>query len=74
MAMAEVGRYDDAMKLAEAILTELARGENDDLAARLRSHLDLYSKGMGCREPWPETHPLLSPPTLSPTTSSVTPR
>lgn len=50
MALAELGRFDDAIRWQRSALARLESGSGD--GPRLRSRLALYQQKSPCREPW----------------------
>jgi tetratricopeptide (TPR) repeat protein len=53
MALAEVGRFDDAIKLQEQVVERLEQGgAAGDLVAEAKSRLDRYRQGVPARAPW----------------------
>ena len=53
MALAELGRYPEAVQYQEAALTAARNAGRKDLEVVLRANLDRYRSGRPCREPWP---------------------
>jgi tetratricopeptide (TPR) repeat protein len=61
MALAEVGRYDEAAELQRAMISQLdARGDSQS-AQSLRGNLVAYQRHQACRTPWRETDPIFKP-------------
>jgi hypothetical protein len=52
MAMAEMGRYDDAASLQRDLMTGAGRAGLHGVMPRLKRNLDLYEKRQPCRTPW----------------------
>jgi tetratricopeptide (TPR) repeat protein len=48
MALAEVGRFEDAVQLQRRILDEFEKSASKDVLERLRRNLDLYTRGATC--------------------------
>jgi tetratricopeptide (TPR) repeat protein len=61
MALAEVGRYDEAADLQRAMISQLdARGDSQ-WAQSLRSNLVAYQNHKACRTPWRARDPVFKP-------------
>ncbi|MEE8143487.1 MAG: tetratricopeptide repeat protein [Planctomycetota bacterium] len=60
MALAESQDYDKAARVQRAAIT-VARERDPELLEGLEKNLARYEKGVPCREPWPDSDPLLSP-------------
>jgi arylsulfatase A-like enzyme/tetratricopeptide (TPR) repeat protein len=72
MALAESGRFDEALEWQGRAL-DIAReaGRRDD-ARRIAANLERYRDGEPCRVPWPDDHPLHRPPRdVSPALASL---
>ncbi|MGH9383341.1 MAG: tetratricopeptide repeat protein, partial [Vicinamibacterales bacterium] len=54
MALAELGRFDEAAKLQRDLIRGAERGALHDVARRLARNLALYERGEACRTPWPD--------------------
>jgi tetratricopeptide (TPR) repeat protein len=54
MALAEVGRYEDAVKVQSAAILRGEQVGHQGYLAHMRRHLERYRQGLPCREPWPE--------------------
>lgn len=52
MAMAEMGRFEDAASLQRDLMTGAGRAGLHDVTARLQRNLDLYERRQPCRTPW----------------------
>jgi len=52
MALAEVGRFEEAIDLQGRVVAEADRAGLSDVAARARARLAKYQQGMPVREPW----------------------
>ena len=57
MALAETGRFDDAVKMQEQAV-EFARSSAPLLQAQLTQTLHLYEQKRPCRQPWSEAEPM----------------
>ena len=65
MAVAEIGRYEQAIVYQRQAL-EAARGaRRPDLVSRLSANLERYQAGRPCRAPWPPDDPVLAPKSRS---------
>ena len=62
MALAESGRFDDAVTWQEGAIRSAAEGKREDLARKLITNLKLYQNRQPCRTPWtlddPVHHPM----------------
>jgi tetratricopeptide (TPR) repeat protein len=54
MALAEVGRFDQALEWQQRVVDELERGGRQDLAGPARQRLEAYRRGEPARSPWEE--------------------
>jgi len=54
MALAEVGRFDEARDLQAQVVSETERQGDTQGAARARRRLEGYQRGEPCRAPWKE--------------------
>jgi len=61
MALAEVGRFEDAVRWQREVITAAAQSNRRDLSSRLAENLSRYEKGLPCREPWREDDPVFRP-------------
>lgn len=52
MAMAELGRYEEAAAWQQQIIRRAGQAGRDDLVPALRAHLKLYQRGEPVRAPW----------------------
>lgn len=52
MALAEVGRFEEAAALQSRVVTEAERLSHQQVASRARYRLDLYRSGTPSRAPW----------------------
>ena len=55
MALAEAGRFDDAVKQQEKTLLQIPAGTSLDVRERIQSNLQRYRDKQPCRDPWPES-------------------
>jgi tetratricopeptide (TPR) repeat protein len=62
MALAEVGRFDEAVKWQTEAIRDARRAGRADLAARLGANRRLYEARRPCRTPWADDHPVHHPP------------
>jgi tetratricopeptide (TPR) repeat protein len=58
MAMAEIGRFDEAIAWQERAIATATRREESALAAHLRGNLARYRQGQPCRTPWRADDPV----------------
>jgi tetratricopeptide (TPR) repeat protein len=61
MALAEVGRFDEAAKRQAEAVTAARRAGRADLAAQLGANLRLYQARRPCRTPWTDDDPVHRP-------------
>jgi tetratricopeptide (TPR) repeat protein len=61
MALAEVGRSDQAAQLQRAMIAQVDQLGQSDLARSLRDNLILYEHGKACRTPWRDDDPIFKP-------------
>jgi len=61
MALAEVGRFEDAVRWQREVIAAAAKSNRRDLSTRLAENLSRYEKGLPCREPWREDDPVFRP-------------
>jgi tetratricopeptide (TPR) repeat protein len=61
MAMAESGRFDEAIEWQRRAIDVAREAGHESAAATMRSNLARYERGEACRLPWPEGHPLHRP-------------
>ena len=54
MALAELGRYDEAVKVQRDLMTGAERRGLHDVTQRLAENLALYERHQPCRMPWSE--------------------
>ena len=58
MALAEVGRYQEAASIQRDIMEAARTGGGDGDLRRMAGNLRLYETGRPCRTPWPDDHPV----------------
>ena len=61
MALAEAGRFDEAVRWQKEAISAAAQAGRTDLTARLSENLGRYERGQPCRTPWPDTDPVFHP-------------
>lgn len=61
MALAGVGRFEEAAAVQRAMIHQLEEMGRPDLARRLRKDLALYSQNEPCRTPWASDDPIFTP-------------
>jgi tetratricopeptide (TPR) repeat protein len=61
MALAEVGKFDEAARVQAKMIAELERSNREDIARLERVNLRLYENGRACRQPWRDDDPIFSP-------------
>ena len=61
MALAEVGRFDEAARRQSEAVTAARQAGRADLAARLTANLRLYEAHRPCRTPWADDDPVHHP-------------
>jgi hypothetical protein len=52
MALADLGRFEQAAKIQRDLLAGAEQGGLADAARRLATNLALYQRGEPCRTPW----------------------
>ena len=62
MALAEVGRLEEAVQFQEKALIAVTNAGRTELIARFQANLTLYLEGRPCRAPWSADDPILNPP------------
>ncbi len=62
MALAEVGRFEEAASWQSRGVSAARGAGRDDLVAALARNLSLYESGLACRQPWAPDGPELNPP------------
>jgi tetratricopeptide (TPR) repeat protein len=60
MVMAELGRFDEAVRWQERAIASAMAGSQDALAARLRDSLTRYRQRQPCRTPWRDDDPVMA--------------
>jgi hypothetical protein len=55
MALAELGRYDEAVQVQRDLMTGAERRGLHDVTRRLAENLALYERHQPCRMPWSES-------------------
>jgi tetratricopeptide (TPR) repeat protein len=72
MALAEVGRFDEALTVQRGVLEAAARGGQVASVNRMRANQRLYERRMPCRVPWPDDDPVhaIDPANAAQTVSS----
>ena len=73
MALAEVGRFDDALAVQRGVLDGARAGAPAAAVRRMQANLRLYERRMPCRTPWPDDDPVhsISPPAAAQTVPSA---
>jgi hypothetical protein len=61
MALAEVGRFDEALQWQRDAIAAAAQSNRRDLNGRLTENLSRYERRLPCRTPWPENDPVFRP-------------
>ena len=61
MALAEVGRFDEAVKWQSDAIRSASDGKRDDLVRKLSANLRLYENRQPCRTPWTHDDPVHHP-------------
>jgi tetratricopeptide (TPR) repeat protein len=61
MALAELGRFDEAIAWQRHTIAEIERGGGSDEARQMGTNLRLYERGQPCRTPWRADDPIFSP-------------
>jgi hypothetical protein len=61
MALAEVGRFDEAAEWQRKAIAEAGREKRTTDLARLSSNLRRYEQRLPCREPWDKNDPVFHP-------------
>ena len=61
MALAEAGRFDEAVRWQQDAIAAASQGDRGDLASRLTVNLRRYQARQPCRVPWPEDDPVHRP-------------
>lgn len=67
MILAELGRFDEAIRMQQRALSMASKeGADDHLKQRLLANLENYAQKIACREPWPDDAPIFTRPSLGP--------
>ena len=61
MSLAEVGRFDEALRWQRRAIEMAKTARRPDLAARLTENLELYEQHRPCRTPWADDDPVFHP-------------
>ncbi len=61
MALAAVGRFQEAAGYQQAIISQLEDSQEHNIARRLRPDLARYRDGKGCSTPWTSDDPVFTP-------------
>jgi tetratricopeptide (TPR) repeat protein len=61
MALAELHRFDEAVKVQQDAIAGAKEGKRNDLLPKLSANLRLYQSGQPCRRPWPDDDPVHHP-------------
>jgi hypothetical protein len=61
MALAEVGRLDEAVRQQEMALAAVTDAGRTELIDRFQANLELYRREEPCRAPWMAGDPTLNP-------------
>jgi tetratricopeptide (TPR) repeat protein len=61
MALAEVGRFDDAVQWQRDAIAAARDGKQEEMARRLSANLLLYQNRKPCRSPWADDDPVHRP-------------
>ena len=61
MALAEVGRFEEAAEWQRAAIAAAAQVNRRDLSERLSENLSRYERRLACRTPWAENDPIFRP-------------
>jgi tetratricopeptide (TPR) repeat protein len=61
MALAETGRFDQAVTLQQQVLAAALKGGQDDVVRRVRANLERYQRREPCRVPWADDDPVFHP-------------
>jgi tetratricopeptide (TPR) repeat protein len=61
MALAEVGRFDEAVQWQREVIAAAAQSSRRDLSTKLAENLSRYEQRLPCRVPWPEDDPVFRP-------------
>ena len=66
MALAELGRFVEALEWQRSAIASATQGERGDLASKLAINLRLYQNRQPCRAPWSDDDPIHYPAPSSP--------
>jgi hypothetical protein len=61
MALAELGRFDEAVKWQQSAIDDANKTGNPGMASRLNDNLQRYLRRMPCRTPWRDNDPVFYP-------------
>jgi tetratricopeptide (TPR) repeat protein len=61
MALAEVGRFEEAAQWQQETMAAAAQSNRRDLDGRLAENLNRYVRRLACRMPWPDNDPVFRP-------------
>jgi tetratricopeptide (TPR) repeat protein len=61
MTLAELGRFEEAVKWQREAIAAAGRSDRPDLTSRLSENLARYEGRLPCRIPWPDTDPVFHP-------------
>jgi len=61
MTLAEVGRFEEAVRWQRDAMAAAAQSNRRDLSGRLAENLSRYERRLPCRVPWPENDPVFRP-------------
>jgi len=61
MALAETGRFEEAVQWQRETIAAAAQTNRHDLDGRLAENLSRYERRLPCRVPWPENDPVFKP-------------
>jgi tetratricopeptide (TPR) repeat protein len=61
MALAESGRFEEAIRWQRDVLASARNGGRTELVPRLSENLQLYERRQPCRQPWPADDPVHRP-------------
>jgi tetratricopeptide (TPR) repeat protein len=61
MALAELGRFAEAVAWQRHAIAEVQRGGSPALAGEMQGNLRLYEQGRPCRTPWRSSDPIFRP-------------
>jgi tetratricopeptide (TPR) repeat protein len=61
MTLAELGRFEEAVRWQRDAIAAAAQSNRRDLSGRLAENLGRYERRLPCRVPWPENDPVFRP-------------